>query len=170
MVRELTDDNGFNAMVMGLLLDNVVSTARQLLLPERMDQLIAPYVNVVNLGTANVSFLADLLASTINNYVVDLGFHLRSKEEIDSIRATAEKRSLPLFNYLDAPRKEDFSEQELGQLFCDLGENAQTITPAVEQGIFEWKECVLLSFVAATPKIDYDPQANNELKEILCAV
>ena len=100
MVRELTDDNGFNAMVMGLLLDNVVSTARQLQLPERMDQLIAPYVNVVNLGTANVSFLADLLASTINNYVVDLGFHLRSKEDIDSIRATAEKRSLPLFNYL----------------------------------------------------------------------
>lgn len=166
-VDELTVDGRFDATVMSTLLNGIVETALSLQLPERIEQLIAGYVNVVNISTVNVSFIADVIAGEVNNYVNDLGFHYRNDADVARLKALAVERGLPLFDYLGRERKADYEEKELTALFRSLNETSQAITPAVEQGYYAWKECMLISFIGTDKVPDYDREANEEMKFIL---
>ena len=131
------------------------------------DRLIACYVNVVNLSTVNVSFVSDLMASEINNFVNDLGYHCLPEEKKLQLKTMAEDRFLPIYNYIDKPRKATYDEKELTALFRSLNDNPQAITPAVEQGYYQWKEYMTISFISRGEAVDYDREANTRLKVIL---
>lgn len=167
IVGELAGEGSFDSLVMTSLLDNIILTARELQLPERLEQLIAGYVNVVNLSTVNVSFIADIMASEINNFVNDLGYHFLPEEKRLELKEVAGKRSLPLYNYIEKPRKATYDEKELTALFRSLNESPQAITPAVEQGYYQWKEYMTISFIARDEVGGYDHEANERLRVIL---
>lgn len=167
IVGELAGEGSFDSLVMTSLLDNIILTARELQLPGRLEQLIAGYVNVVNLSTVNVSFIADIMASEINNFVNDLGYHFLPEEKRLELKEVAGKRSLPLYNYIEKPRKATYDEKELTALFRSLNESPQAITPAVEQGYYQWKEYMTISFIARDEVGGYDHEANERLRVIL---
>lgn len=167
IVGELAGEGSFDSLVMTSLLDNIILTARELQLAERLEQLIAGYVNVVNLSTVNVSFIADIMASEINNFVNDLGYHFLPEEKRQDLKELAGKRSLPLYNYIEKPRKATYDEKELTALFRSLNESPQAITPAVEQGYYQWKEYMTISFIACDEVGGYDREANDRLRVIL---
>lgn len=167
IIGELAGEGSFDSLVMTSLLDNIALTARELQLPERLEQLIAGYVNVVNLSTVNVSFVSDLMASEINNFVNDLGYHCLPEEKKLQLKTMAEDRFLPIYNYIDKPRKATYDEKELTALFRSLNDNPQAITPAVEQGYYQWKEYMTISFIGRGEAVDYDREANSRLKVIL---
>ncbi len=166
LVGTLTADVLFSPIVMTGLLERIALTADTLHLDEKIEQAIAPYVNVV-VGTINASFIADIIASLINDFVGDLGFGSRSAEEVETLRSLAQSRALPLFRYIGKSRKETYTESELSALFDDMSAGVNVITPGVEQGFFEWKECVLIAYVAGNQVPNYDQAANDELKALL---
>lgn len=167
LMDELAGDGGFDNAVMSILLKNIIATAEDLKVEEHVEQIITPYVNVTNIQTVNVNFIADLIATTFNNYIANVGFDYRTEEETTRFRRIAEERHLPLFRYIGAPRKADFNEAELTQLFKSINENPKAIPPAVEQNYYCWKEYMIISFIARVEPGDYDRNANEEMKHIL---
>lgn len=167
LMEQLTGEGGFSSAVMTTLLKNIAATAEELGIRERVERLIAPYVNVMSIATVNISFLADLIATEFNNYIADLGYHYRLPEEEERFRALALQRHLSLYRYIGAPRKADYNEAELTGLFHSLTDNPRAIPLAVEQNYYKWKEYMIISFIARTEPGDYDHEANQEIKRII---
>jgi hypothetical protein len=167
LLDSLTINNKFGGLVMSNLLSNVVSTADELRLSERIENLITEYVDVVDVATINVPFVADLIASTINNFVCDLGFSCRSDEQKQTLIRVAKERNLSIFNYIDKEDDYELTEETITNLFARLNSSPDAITPAYEQNYFTWSEYVVISFIA---KVDVglgNPVANRELRVLI---
>lgn len=163
----LTINNKFGGIVMSNLLSNIVSTANELKLSERIESLITEYVDVMDVATINEPFVADLIASTINNFVCDLGFSYRAETQKQSLRRVARERSLPIFNYIDKEDDVELTEEMITNLFARLNNSPDAITPAYEHNYFTWGEYVIISFIAKTDVGLGNPVANRELKTLI---
>lgn len=168
-IGRMTADGNFDPIEMSALIDNIELTAHKLNLPERLEKLIAEFVNVMNISTVNVSLIADLMATEINDFVCDLGYSNRSREEI----ATAERivnenptRFLPL-SHIKADNKSQYSEEELTDLFNRMNANSEAVTPAFEQNYYKWIEYMIISFLLKGKVIDYNVAANKQMGDML---
>ena len=167
-MNDYADATGFDSIVMGSFVDNVLLTSRHVGLPTHLADMIADYVNVVGLHLINESLIADMLASAINEFVKDLGFSLLTEEERKRAREVAAQQHLPVFRYIGRPeRKAHFEESELTTLFNELTTNPMALTPAFEDNYYTWQEYIYVSFIAYLSIPDYDKEANDQLTEIL---
>lgn len=160
-------DNLFDPIVLGDLVDDVISTAEALRLPEALHTSIAEYVNVLDPATANESLVADLLASALSDFVVNLGYDRLSPEDVAQAKAIAEKRQLPTFNFIERERKSEYDEDELAAIFDSLNSGEMALTPAFEDNYSSWVEYIFVSFIAHLNVPDYDVEANKQLADLL---
>lgn len=170
IVEEMTSDDTFDAIVMSHLTENIVETAKQVNLADRIADLIKDYVNVMNPDTINKSLVADLMATEINNFIKDFGYHYREDKEKDELKKLADEKHLNCFESICQERKETFSMEELAHMFDQLNENEQTVTPSFRISYDQWVEYMKLSFIGKNAASDYDRAANHAMGEIIALV
>lgn len=167
-LNEFTNDSGFDGTVMNYLIDDIISTAEELHINDMMADSIAGYVNVVNIHTANEYLLADILASCINDFVLDFGFKYMSDTDKENVKEKCRKFSLPAFNYIEKVLPPTFEEAELTELFNEMSTNPKALLPSFDDNYNKWMEYMFISFVAHLdiPK-NYDHDANVAIASII---
>ena len=167
-LNEFTGENGFDGAVMNYLIDDLINTADQLHISDMMAESIAGYVNVVNIHTASEYLLADILASRINDFVLDFGFKYMTDEDKQKAREKCEKFRLPAFNYIEKVLPPTFEEAELTELFNEMSTNPKALLPSFDDNYNKWMEYMFISFVAHLdiPK-GYDHDANIAIAAIM---
>lgn len=164
---EFANEDGFDAGAMMSLVENLVATADILHLRDIMAESIAEYVNVVDIHKANEHFLADILASIINDYVSDFGFKYLSTEDVNKAKKLCSQRNIPSFNYIEKELPGIYTERELTEMFDNMSINPHAILPSFEDNYNKWIEYMFISFIAHLDIPDFDHEANRVLSEIL---
>ena len=157
----------FDSVVMSTLIDNIIDTSNYLKLNELMADAIAEYVNVIFIFKINESLVADILSSTINRFVIDLGYELLTADDRSNARRVATQYQLPIFDYIEKQHTSHFEEEELTALFDELTDNPKAMTVSFEDNYYSWLEYMYVSFIAHLDVPDYDKEANRELTEII---
>jgi len=160
-------DGKFFLDIMSKFTLNIVETAKFCKIPDMMAQRIADIVNVVAIGTANENLISDMLASTINDFVMDLGFSTLTEEQKAAVRRIGEERNLHIFDYIcrDIPKKYD--ENDLTQLFNDMTTKSTMLVPSFEENYNKWTEYMIISFISHLEIPNYDHAANESLFKLL---
>ena len=166
-MNRILSNQRFDSVVMSMLLDGIIQTSSSLKLNEQMADAIAEYVNVIAVSTINESLVADIMASTINRFVIDLGYQLLSDKDRENARKVAAQYQLPVFEYIGKPHKSHFEEEELTALFDELTDNPKAMTTSFEDNYYTWLEYLCVSFIARLDVPDYDKEANRQLSAII---
>lgn len=166
-MSKILADQRFDSVVMSTLLDDISLTSKYLKLDELLAERIAEYVNVINIFTINESLIADILSSTINQFVTDLGYSMLTEADRENARKMTSQYQLPVFEYIDKEHKSHFEEQELTALFDDLTDNPKALTVSFEDNYYMWLEYMYISFIAHLEIPEYDKEANHQIAEII---
>jgi len=166
-INEFTDEQGFDISVMTSLMDNLVNASENLGLRDLMAECIAEYVNVVDIHTANESLLADMLASKVNEFVMDFGFRYLTDEAKAKAQKICENHNLPAFRYILKQLPSTYDEKDLTALFNDMSTSPKALLPSFEDNYNKWIEYMFISFVANLDIPDIDFEANKALAIIL---
>lgn len=154
-------------IVMTYLITCIISTAKSLQLTQRIENKIADYVDILNTSNINEDLIADMIATTINDYVMDFGYSYLNTEQIETSRRVSGEQNLPCFVWVEKERKEYFDEDEMTQLFNEILSSSNRYTPAYEANYNSWLEYLYIAFIAHINVPEYDREANEELKLIL---
>ncbi|MCR5679917.1 MAG: putative virulence factor [Prevotella sp.] len=166
-MNQILANQRFDSVVMSTLLDGITDTSNYLKLNDLMAEAIAEHVNVIAVKAINESLVADIMASTINSYVTDLGYALLTDADRQNARKVVEQYQLPVYEYIDKDRKSHFEESELTALFDDLTDNPKAMTLSFENNYYTWLEYIYVSFIAHLDVPEYDKEANRQLSEII---
>jgi hypothetical protein len=166
-LNEFSNDDSFDTTIMSNLVDELITTANSFDIRDRMADSIAEYVNVIAIHTANENLLADMLASMVNNFVLDFGFSWLSDEERAKARKTCEKYNIPAFNYIAKELPATFDEAALTAMFNEMSSSPKALLPSFEDNYNKWLEYMFVSFVAHLDVPDVDPEANNLIRMLL---
>lgn len=166
-LNEFSNEDSFDTTIMSNLVDELITTANSFGIRDRMADSIAEYVNVIAIHTANENLLADMLASMINNFVLDFGFSWLSDEERAKAKKTCEKYNIPAFNYISKELPVTFDEAALTAMFNEMSSSPKALLPSFEDNYNKWLEYMFVSFVAHLDVPDVDPEANNLIKMLL---
>jgi hypothetical protein len=168
-IARLSDNGSFAPIEMSALTDNIELTALKLHLPERLENLIAEYVNVMNVSSVNVSLISDLMATQINDFVCDLGYSLRSEQERRAADTIVDDNPVYLdpLEHINEQQASNFSEEQLTDLFDRLNSNPDAVTPAFEHNFYRWIEYMTVSFLLKGKIINYNVAANEKMGQLL---
>lgn len=168
-MAEITAGSGFDLTSMDDLIKNTISVAEYFNLCDVMAKIIADEVNVVAVNTINEFRITDQLRNVINKFVTDQGFAYRTEDDIENCKNIACKFKVPVFEKIGKSIKSDYTEEELTNLFIELNESPDVITPVFERNYSLWLEYMLVSFIGgsdAVPRIENE-EANNQVADIL---
>lgn len=166
-MNKLTGANGFDGVAMGNLVEGLLSAAVAVNLRDEMADAIAEFVNVVDIHTSSEGLLADILASKINDFVLDFGYHYLSEKDVNTAKKICEDKNIPAFNYIEKELPATYEEEDLTRLFNDMSTSPQAILPSFEDNYNKWIEYMFISFVAHLDYPDIDHEANDALAKIL---
>ena len=169
-LNEFSDEERFDSTIMSNLVENLVVVSEAIKLRDKMAEAIAEYVNVLDVHSANENLLADMLASMINDFVLDFGFSALSEDEKVKVKDVCLKYNIPAFNYIikDMPGK--FDEVMLADIFDNMSTNAKALLPSFDDNYNKWIEYMFISFVAHLEIPDIDPVANKIIKMLLAEI
>lgn len=154
-------------IVLTNLINCIIATAQSVGLVERIEKEITDYVDILNTSNINEDLIADMIATTISDFVMDFGYRYLEVEQIQTSQRVAKEQRLPCFVWSERERKEHFEEDEMTALFNDILSSAGRYTPAYEANYNTWLEYMYIAFIAHINVPDYDRAANDELKQIL---
>lgn len=166
-MNKVTNGQLFDSVVMDSLIDNIIATSDYLKIEDLMADTIAEYVNVIDVFIINESLIADMMASIINDFVMDFGYHLLQEHDRQDAKRVAEQYHLPVFNYIEKERKSNFEEEELTAMFEELTNNPKALTMGFEENYYSWLEYMYVSFIAHLNIPEYDHEANEKLTVII---
>ena len=166
-LNSFSSDESFDANAMTMLVDSLINSANSLGLRDMLAEAIAEYVNVVNIHTANESLLADILASMINDFILDFGYKHLSEEEIEKTKKICRGRNIPAFDYIERERRATYDEEDITEMFNQMSKSPQAILPSFDDNYNKWLEYMFISFIAHLDVPDFDHHANNVLAKII---
>ena len=139
-LTEISADNRVSNVAISNLTDRIVSVARNQQLNDRMAQAVSKYTDIIKIVPTYESLIADILADTINNFVLNIGYDNLSEEQISSARVVAQTNHLPVFKYIDTPLPLLTEEESLTAMFSSLNDNPNALMLSFEQTYNRWKE------------------------------
>lgn len=148
------------------LVSSIVASANIIGLKDRIESEISDYVDVLN-QDINESLVADIIATTISDFVLDFGYHWLSDEDIKNARRIAKDNSLHCFDVIDKERKEEYDEDDFTTLFNDILSSDSRFTPAYRANFDSYLEYMYVAHIAHIAVPEYDKAANEKLKLIL---
>lgn len=168
-INKLCDNGAFDPIEMSALVDNIELTARKLRLEDILDKTIEEHVKVTNITTINISLIADLMASKINDFISTLGYELRSEEEREAANRLVDENPMKFdpLEYINHDHPENYSAEELTKMFDQLIDRPDGVTKAFEDNYFKWIEYMIVSFLLKGQIIDYDIEANNRIGHLI---
>ena len=172
-LTNLTAEGAFDSVDMTNLLDNLVACADQVGMVDVVRKRIEDSVDTSRIASMKEQedLLSDVIASEINNYVNDFGFHFRGPDYIHHVRTISDQRNLEIFDHIGKERKSSYDEEELTALFNSLsdtgGSASGALIPSLTHHFYEWESYMLASFIGDINVGNYDLKANEELKKLL---
>ena len=166
-LNDFAGEGQIDEIVMTNLITCIITTAQSVNLTGRIEQEIADYVDILNTSNINEDLIADMIATTISDFVIDFGYRFLSTDQVETSRRVAKEQQLPCFDWTERERKEHYEEEEMTQLFNDILSSVGRYTPAYEANYNNWLEYMYVAFIAHINVPDYDREANDELKVIL---
>lgn len=166
-LNEFANEGDFDSSIMVCLVDQMISSAETMKLTDRMAELIADYVNVIDIHAANESLISDMLASVIQNFVLDFGFEFLSDEDKAKAKKICVNRNIPAFKFIEKEFPGIIDEADLTSLFNEMTINPKALLPSFEDNYHKWLEYMFVSFVVNLEIPDYDHEANLALEKIL---
>jgi hypothetical protein len=168
-INKLCDNGAFHPIEMSALVDNIELTARKLNLEDVLDKTIEEHVKVINISGINISLIADLMASKINDFISDLGYSMRSDEERDVANRLVDENPIKFdpLEYITQDHAENYTAEELTEMFNQLIDRPDGVTKAFEDNYFKWIEYMIVSFLLKGQIIDYDIEANKRIGQLI---
>lgn len=163
-------DGLMDEIVLANLVACITNTAHSVHLTERIEQEIADYVDILNTSNINEDLIADMIATTISDFVIDFGFRYLESDQIQTSRRVSTEMHLPCFVWTERERKEHYEEEEMTALFNEILSSAGRYTPAYEANYNTWLEYMYVAFIAHINVPDYNREANEQIKLILDAI
>jgi hypothetical protein len=158
---------GFDSIVMSNFVDNIWVCMRALDIPNELETSIAEYVNVMDPSTINELMVADILASTISEFITDFGYSRLSKEQKAKAFSLASSLHLPEFKYIRSEKKSYYNDEELTKLFDEMNSNPKSLTSSFENNYYSWIEYMMVSHIIHLQVPEYDIEENAKLFELL---
>lgn len=156
-----------DAIALTDLVTCILDTADILKLQETIEAQIADYVDVLNISGINESLIADIISTTISDFIIDFGARYLNKKQIDNACKVAKSDDLPCMEWVGKERKEHFEDEELTGLFNDILSAAGQFTPAYVANYNSWLAFMYVAFLAHIQVPDFNRAANDKLKELL---
>ena len=168
-LNEFSSSNSFSSEVMTKLVDNFIVAANALHLRDKMAEAIAEYVNVVNIYTINEPFISDILASIINDFILDFGYSYIEHSDIEKVKNICASKNISAFKYIEKDRFKILDEEKLTEMFDNLSDskNKNQMLPSFDDSYNRWIEYMFISFMAHLDIPDFDHEANEALLGIL---
>lgn len=166
-LNQFAGDGDFDTAIMTSLLEQLISTASNMNIADRMASLIADYVNVIDIHVVNESLIADMLTDVIQDFVLDFGFEYLSDEDKAKAKKVCQSRNIPAFNFIEKEMPGVIDEAILTALFNEMSTSPKALLPSFEDNYHKWIEYMFISFVANLEIPDYDHEANAALENIL---
>jgi hypothetical protein len=168
-INKLCDNGAFDPIEMSALVDNIELTARKLRLEETLDKVIEEHVKVMNVSGINLSLIADLMASKINDFISDLGYGQRTDEERAAANRLVDENPMKFdpLEYITHDHPENYTREELTDMFDQLIDRPDGVTQAFENNYFKWIEFMIVSFLLKGQIIDYDIEANKRIGQLI---
>lgn len=168
-INRLCDNGAFDPIEMSALVDNIELTSRKLLLEEALDKIIEEHVQVMNMNAVNISLIADLMASKINDFICDLGYDWRNEEERTAAKRLVDENPMKFdeLEYIEQKHPENYTSEELTDMFNELIGRPDGMTQAFKNNYFRWIEFMIVSFLLKGQIINYDIEANDRMGKLI---
>ena len=166
-MNEFTGSGKMKEIAMNLLQTCFFTTAKNVGLAERIEGEIAQYTDVLDLSTINQFLVADIIASSISDFVMDFGYKYLTPEQIESSKRISENRQLNCFKSIEKERQENYDEASITQTLDMILANDDQFAPSFTDTYDKWLEYMYVAHIAHLEVKDYNHEANNKLKVIL---
>lgn len=157
-------------VTLGNLVNALVAAAQNINLPGIIQKEIADYVDVLKTSNINEALVADMIATTISDFVTDFGYRYLNSTQIETAERVLNEEHIPTNKWIGKVAKENYSEEELTALFSEILSSALRFTPAYDANFNTWLEYMYMAFVAHLNVPNFDRDANDALKEILSGI
>lgn len=166
-INEFCGESSVDEAVMSNLISCIISTSQNINLQNHIEKQIAEYADVLSTANINEDFIADIISTTISDFVVTLGYDYLSEEQKETSRRVAQEQHLQCFDWIERERKEIYDDDEMTELFNSILSSTGTYTPAYDANYNCWLEFMYIAFISNIKVPKYDIEANNLLKVIL---
>ena len=166
-LNQFAGNADFDTSVMTSLLEQMINTASNMNVADKMATLIADYVNVIDIHTVNESLIADMLADVLQDFVLDFGFEYLDEKDKAKAKKLCQDRNIPAFNFIEKEMPAIIDEAALTALFNEMSTSPKALLPSFEDNYHKWIEYMFVSFVANLEIPDFDHEANVALEKIL---
>lgn len=153
--------------VIGNLVDIILSTADSIGLQGIIEEAISDHVDVLNTLAINEPLVADIIATTISDYVTDFGYRYLTPEQNATARNNARDYNLECFDWISRERKETYDSEEMTELFNEILTSARHFTPSYKANYNCWLEHMYIAHIAHDARPDCKPEANSRLNAVL---
>lgn len=166
-LNEFANEGDFDSSIMTSLVDQIIATSVTKKIADRMEGLIADYVNVIDIHAANENLISDILADVIQDFILDFGFEFLSEEDKAKAKKICMNHKIPAFKYIEKELPGIIEEPELTNLFNEMTTNPKALLPSFEDNYHKWLEYMFISFVSNLDIPDFDHEANVALENLL---
>lgn len=156
-----------DSSVLSNLINFIIENVEAMKLPQRIEEEIKDYVDVLDVHHINPYLVADMVATKICQFVMDFGYSYLLPEQLETAHHVADEAHLDCFSHCSVERKEQYDEEEMTGLLNDILNSARLYTPAYETNYNEWLDYMYIASIANVQVPKYNKQANDELQAIL---
>lgn len=170
LMNTFTGSDSFSPVLMKDLTKTLKDTAERLHLADRLAEKIKNEVNITNLADVKESLVADMMASLINGFVNDFGYSMLTEEQKAKARIISDENYLDAFEYIDKERKENYSHDELSDLFARLQGNGTTLSPSFDNHYNLWLGYMTIAYIVHLKRSQLKPEVNRALGDIISRI
>ena len=167
MTTFTSEADGFSPVLMKELIDVLKDSARRIGLADIIADRIRSEVNVANVANIKESLVADIMSSTINNFVKDFGYSYFDEATLSKVKNIVELNSLPVYRYIGREQQATYSRDELAHMFEVAFEFGSALTESFDNRYNEWLEYMTVGFVAHLKQSDLPADVNRALGALL---
>ncbi len=111
-----------------------------------------------------------MMASLINGFVNDFGYSMLTEEQKAKARIISDENYLDAFEYIDKERKENYSHDELSDLFARLQGNGTTLSPSFDNHYNLWLGYMTIAYIVHLKRSQLKPEVNRALGDIISRI
>lgn len=167
-LNQFTGPGKMYSECMEQLLKCIKETADSLKIADRIEEEISEYTDVLNVNNINEDLIADIVATKINDFVMNFGFNYLPEDKIELSKKIAADYELRCYKSILQKRVERYDEAAITQLLDSILADEKQLSPSFLTNYYNWIEYMYVAFITNI-KIDkdFDIKANNKLKVIL---
>lgn len=170
LMNTFTATDGFSPSLMKDLIKTLIDSARRLKLADYIAERIRKEVDIANRAEIKESLVADMMASIINSFVNDFGYSFLTAEQKEKARQIVEENELSVYQYIERPRKANYSHAELSELFAKFAQDAGAITESFENNYNAWIEYITIAYIVHLKRSELRPEVNKALGDLINSI